>query len=263
LATEKTTALVLRTTDFSETSRVVVLWTRDFGKVRALAKGGRRLRSAFEVALDLLNLCDIVLIRKASDALDLLTEARLRERFVHLRSHLQAYYAACLMAEILSICAQENDPHPQWFEETISALRQLSGEAVYPTLLQWEVRALREVGLQPVLDRCVLCKQPMLAASGGASLTWSALAGGVVCSHCHVAARGRRQVSAHLIGQLQKLACSSTELPDPATCLDLLDLLHDYWMQQLGVPLRLAIYFQPIRRDAGKPEGGHGYNSPS
>ena len=66
---EKATALVLRTTDFRETSRVVILWTREFGKVHALAKGGRRLRSQFEFALDLLNLCDIVLIRKTSEGL--------------------------------------------------------------------------------------------------------------------------------------------------------------------------------------------------
>ena len=37
---EKATALVLRTTDWSETSRIATLWTREFGKVRALAKGG-------------------------------------------------------------------------------------------------------------------------------------------------------------------------------------------------------------------------------
>ena len=50
----KRTALVLRTTDWSETSRIATLWTREFGKVRVLAKGGRRLKSNFENALDLL-----------------------------------------------------------------------------------------------------------------------------------------------------------------------------------------------------------------
>ena len=44
MATEKVQALVLRTTDWSETSRIATLWTRELGKVRALAKGGRRLK---------------------------------------------------------------------------------------------------------------------------------------------------------------------------------------------------------------------------
>ena len=75
MSAEKATALVLRTTDWSETSRIATLWTREFGRVRALAKGGRRLKSNFETALDLLTLCSIVFLRKSSGSLDLLTEA--------------------------------------------------------------------------------------------------------------------------------------------------------------------------------------------
>ena len=51
---EKTEAVVIRHVDFSETSKVVTLFTRDFGKISALAQGARRLRGPFEAALDLL-----------------------------------------------------------------------------------------------------------------------------------------------------------------------------------------------------------------
>src|SRR6266568_1673533 len=85
MAAEKAQALVVRTTDWSETSRIATLWTKELGKVRVLAKGGRRLKSNFESALDLLTVCDIVLLRKTSGSLDLLTEARVRERFGPLR----------------------------------------------------------------------------------------------------------------------------------------------------------------------------------
>ncbi len=37
---ERATALVIRATDFSETSRVVTLWTKEFGKVRAPSPRG-------------------------------------------------------------------------------------------------------------------------------------------------------------------------------------------------------------------------------
>ena len=42
---EKAVGLVVRTTDWSETSRIATIWTRELGKVRVLAKGGRRLKS--------------------------------------------------------------------------------------------------------------------------------------------------------------------------------------------------------------------------
>src|SRR5215472_18675964 len=99
---EKATGLVVRTTDWSETSRIATIWTREFGKVRVLAKGGRRLKSNFEVALDLLTVCRIVLLRKSSGSLDLLTEAQVAERFPALRTNLPALYAAYYLAELLA-----------------------------------------------------------------------------------------------------------------------------------------------------------------
>src|ERR671934_583625 len=99
---EKALGLVVRTHDWSETSRIAVLFTRELGKVRVLAKGGRRLKSNFEVALDLLTVCSIVLLRKSSGSLDLLTEARVVQRFGRLRRDLPALYAAYYIAELLS-----------------------------------------------------------------------------------------------------------------------------------------------------------------
>ena len=81
MSSEKATAIVLRVVEFSETSSIVTLFTREFGKVRGLAKGARRPKGPFESALDLLALCRIVFLRKSSDALDLLTEAKLERRF--------------------------------------------------------------------------------------------------------------------------------------------------------------------------------------
>src|SRR4051812_37983510 len=106
---EKATALVIRNTDWSETSRISTLWTRELGKVRCLAKGGRRLKSNFESALDLLSVCGIVLLRKTSGSLDLLTEAQVQERFPKLRGDLGALYAAYYVAELLGDWTEDYD----------------------------------------------------------------------------------------------------------------------------------------------------------
>src|SRR5262245_9287486 len=127
---EKASGLVIRFTDFSETSRIVTLWTREFGKVRALAKGGRRPKSNFESALDLLTVCSIVLLRKTSagtgsGALDLLTEARVAERFGALRRDLQALYAGYYVAELLGEGTEDGDPHPALYDAAVETLRAL------------------------------------------------------------------------------------------------------------------------------------------
>src|SRR2546426_3281633 len=162
MAAEKAQALVLRTTDWSESSRIATLWTREFGKVRVLAKGGRRLKSNFENALDLLTLCRIVFLRKSSTSLDLLTEAQVVERFPRLRSDLPALYAAYYIAELLSDWTEDYDPHPGLFDEALATLRSLgqppAGTALPalgagpptppsgPRLARFELVLLRELG---------------------------------------------------------------------------------------------------------------------
>lgn len=193
MSLEKATGLVVRTSDWSETSRIATLWTRELGKVRALAKGGRRLKSNFENALDLLTVCDIVLIRKSSSSLDLLTEARVRERFPQVRQDLHALYAGYYLAELLGDWTEDYDPHPNLYDEALTTLRALGQPGVLtgPRLAHFELVLLRELGYAPALDRCADCAGPLpevgLAFSG---------TGGALCPACQGGHRDRRPLSA-------------------------------------------------------------------
>jgi DNA repair protein RecO (recombination protein O) len=199
--TEKLTALVLRTTDWSESSRIATLWTRERGKVRGLAKGGRRPKSAFENALDLLTVCSIVLLRKPSGGLDLLTEARVVGRFERLGADLGALYAGYYLAELLADWTEDLDPHPALFDEALACLGEL-GEPPGETglrLMRFEMVFLREMGYSPVLDACASC-------SGGAPAAFSAAAGGVLCTPCAAAHPDRRPISPAAVAALRALA---------------------------------------------------------
>lgn len=204
MATEKARALVIRTADWSESSRIATLWTREIGKVRALAKGGRRLKSNFESALDLLTLCDIVLVRKTSGALDLLTEARVRERFAPMRRDLQALYAAYYVAELLDDWTEDHDPHPVLFDEAAATLRMLGAPGVLagPRLARFELVLLRELGYGPALEACAGCSAMIAGrvessepARRDGGLTFSAAAGGVLCPACQGRHKDRRPLS--------------------------------------------------------------------
>src|SRR5207253_605675 len=171
MSAEKATALVLRTTDWSETSRIATLWTREFGKVRVVAKGCRRLRSNFESALDLLTVCSIVFLRKSSGSLDLLPEAQVVQRFPRLRADLPALYAAYYVAELLGDWTEEYDPHPALFEEARATLGSLGqpGIRIGPRLARFELVFLRELGYGPALETCAACA----AALSGNELAFS------------------------------------------------------------------------------------------
>jgi len=191
MAAEKALALVVRGTDWSETSRIVTLFTREFGKVRALAKGGRRLKSNFDVAFDLLNVCRVVFLRKAHGGLDLLTEARAEERFPILRNDLLSLYAGYYVAELLADGTQDYDPHPDLFDAAIHTLRGLEKGSVHESVFAFELVWLRELGYSPRLDACSACGADVNPPGAG-RVIFSPQAGGVLCPRCGPDAADRR-----------------------------------------------------------------------
>ncbi|HTU19064.1 MAG TPA: DNA repair protein RecO [Gemmataceae bacterium] len=247
MSAEKATALVLRTTDWSESSRIATLWTREHGKVRVLAKGGRRLKSNFENALDLLTLCGIVFLRKSSGSLDLLTEAQVIQRFPRLRTDLAALYAAYYVAELLSDLTQEYDSHPLLFDEALDTLRELGGAdipeapATGVRLARFEMVLLRELGYSPVLDHCGGC--------GGSveetELAFSPSANGVLCRRCRGGHRDSRPLSPRTGRTLQDLAApgDAWRRPwSPETRAEIRHLLGQYVTYLLGRRPRLLSY---------------------
>ncbi len=242
MSAEKALALVLRTTDWSETSRIATLWTREFGKVRALAKGGRRLRSSFENALDLLTVCGIVFLRKSSGSLDLLTEAQVVRRFKRLRTDLPALYAGYYVAELLSDWTEEYDPHPAVFDEAVETLAVLGeqGVATGPRLARFELVLLRELGYSPVLRACAVCGGKLLS-----HLAFSPAAGGVLCGGCAAGQRDRRGLSGPALEALRALAESGDAWRQdwaPAVRTEVRRLLGQYVTHLRGRPPRLLPY---------------------
>lgn len=245
MSAEQATALVLRTVDWSESSLVLTLFTRECGKIEALAKGGKRLKGPFESALDLLAFCRIVFLRKSSDALDLLTEAKLLRRFRIPGRELAPLYAAYYVAELLGELTDQYDPHPELFDladETLAALS--AGEPVADRVLRFEVGALRSAGHLPALDACVNC-------GGEVPLTgrvaFGHLDGGVLCGKCRA---GKRQVASVTAGVLRTMAdlagpenqaWRAADI-DPQTRGELRGVLNHYLYNLLGHKPRMHRY---------------------
>jgi DNA repair protein RecO (recombination protein O) len=162
MAAEKTLAVVLQATPFGETSCVVNLLTRDLGKVRALAKGAWRPKGPFDGGLDLLSTCEVIVLRRVSGGLDLLTEACLLGRF-RIGTSLPAFQAAIGLAELTDALTADADPHPELFDAFAASIHALSAHrgpdaAVAEEWLRGELAVLRLTGHGPMLGRCAACR---------------------------------------------------------------------------------------------------------
>ena len=179
---EKTTAIVLRVVDFSETSCVVTLFTRSLGKITALAKGARRPKGPFESAIDVLAICNVVFIHKKSESMDLLTEAKLDRRFRSAGRDLQRLYSGYYIIELLRTLTDEADPHPKVFDLMMESMSKIDGEGeLAEAVFKFECGLLQELGHAPMLTRCVVCGIQKTRID---RVQFGLADGGLICKEC-------------------------------------------------------------------------------
>ncbi len=211
MSAESTTAIVLRTIEFSETSLIATLLTRDFGRLSVMAKGARRPKGPFEGSLDLLAVCRVVVIRKSSDTLNLLTEAKLQRRFRGAEKSLERLYGGYYIAEMLRLLTDDHDPHPDVYDLALRTLHQIDGTGdVGSSLAYFDLQSLRMLGHTPGTDRCTNCGGDVEMK---ARTSLSLLTGGVICEACRPRQRQTISVRRGVIEEIKRLGSPNTELP--------------------------------------------------
>ncbi len=214
-----------------------------------MAKGGRRLKSNFETALDLLTVCSIVWLRKSSGGLDLLTEAQVVERFPKLRTSLPALYAGYYVAELLSDWTQDYDPHPVLFDAARDALRDFGAEGISTALrlAAFELTLLRELGYSPVLAHCAVCGRELLDDEAG--LAFCPAVGGLACRDCQPTQRERMPIGVEarrLLWDLGQPGEPWRISPPAAAQVEIRRLLGQYVAWLMGHRPRLLPYLNQL-----------------
>ncbi|GDX95386.1 hypothetical protein LBMAG47_10500 [Planctomycetia bacterium] len=257
---DKARALVIRATPFGETSAVVTLYCREFGKLRALAKGAWRPKSSFDGGLDLLSACQVLVLRRRSDGLDLLTEACLEHRFRIGGSSL-AFLGGMHVADLLDALTADADPIPELFDAAHATLRDLSAAAaeanwIQPRLVHCELAILAAIGHGPALDRCAECAGPL---PSGSRVPFAMLAGGTLCGRCRSGKRAVVSVSAAALDALRRLAAAGFSRADHALPAPIAGevraIMNTYLAHLLGRPPRVAGRLQP-RPDRRRTDPG-------
>ena len=246
--------ICLRKVEYSETSQILLLFGRDHGLLRVIAKGAHRKTkvgaSRFGGGVDLLDVGDAVFTFDPAKELNTLTEWDLREGHLELRKSLRAVYLAQYAAELVALLFQEHDPHPALFDRLAAMLPELGTPRVEETFLNFQLDLLRESGYLPELASCAECG---FAAGDYESAYFSPNRGGVVCRNCEGAVPDRLAFDQRLLRLIQGVltlprvngvASAAQRLPrlsrhqtDPIN-----RLLADHVEHTLGRRLRLSRY---------------------
>lgn len=171
------TGVVLRTYRLGEADRIVVVFTEEHGKVRAVAKGIRKTQSKFGSRLEPASHVRL-LLHKGRD-LDIVNQAELVETPVQLRSDLDRLTQAIAVLEVVDQMSLDREPDPHRYRMLVGVLRTLEerpSPLVVPAFF-WKLLAAE--GVRPELDCCVAC-----GAEDVPLVAFDTDQGGVLCSGC-------------------------------------------------------------------------------
>lgn len=178
------TAFCLKQHAFGEADAVCVLFSREQGIVRAIAKGLRKPKSKVGGKLEPFRENDVLLA--SGRRLDVIAQVETRHAYKEVLKDFDALAAGMSANEVLLAFLPDNEPQPVVYDRYAELLDALVPGAPAETLLAaFELHLMSLLGYQPNLEACVGCDEPITIESVyGLHLEQ----GGMLCRTC--AARG-------------------------------------------------------------------------
>ncbi len=196
-------AIALRFIPWSNTSRIVLWFGRDFGRITVLARGALRPKSFLLGQADLFATSDLVFYHHGPEGLHWIRECALIQPRPGLRREWRAAAAASYLADFIARVIPSDVPQPSLFDVFTQALDALDRATDPWRVVTWfELRFLWMEGLAPRLCHCAVCAREL----GEEETYWQPSRGGAVCASCareSGAASSQPVLPAHVLSALR------------------------------------------------------------
>ncbi len=179
----RTEGLVLRGYRMSESSKVAVIYTRESGKLRLVARGARRPRSKFGASLEPMTWGTYVFYRRENRDLQTLSEGDILYPFGGIKQAYRRMAHACVVCDLLNHMTVDEDRNPLLYSVTLDTLRwmeTIEEWAIEIPLWYFQLKAASALGYRPHLSGCVRCGQRL----SGVRVRFSPFEGGALCNGC-------------------------------------------------------------------------------
>jgi DNA repair protein RecO (recombination protein O) len=178
----KTQAIVLRRINFGDSSKIATFYSEDFGKISAIIKGARSPKSKIGFLIDTTNLLQIVLYKKETRDLQIVSDVDLIKSYSRIRDDYEKFRFASAILELLTSLTLENENNKKLFDGTVKIFALLDNTKNSPKLLfiKYFLFFLKEIGYELQFNFCSICKKPLVP---GDSVSYN-YENGLLCSEC-------------------------------------------------------------------------------
>ena len=158
----ETEAIVLRTYRLGEAEKIVSLFTRQMGRLRAVARGAQRTKSRFGGSLEPLSYVRAEIFERENRDLLRLNSVELIESFFSMQADFRVQLAAQFLTEVAERLLPEREVNERSFRLLLAVLRALktSGEVTRP-LLYFDYWMVRLGGFLPNFEACASCARSL------------------------------------------------------------------------------------------------------
>jgi DNA repair protein RecO (recombination protein O) len=180
-----TNAIVIRSHHYGESDKIVTFFTKDFGKLKGIAKGARRSKKRFQNALDLFSHLRLIFFDREGMGLIRAENCDILHTFPKIREDLKKIFYGNYYLELVNEMSGERESNADAFDLLLSFLLALeTKETQEEQLRMFEVRMLSLFGYRPNMRSCGLCSKDWDDFKEVFSVFFSIEKGILVCGQC-------------------------------------------------------------------------------
>jgi DNA repair protein RecO (recombination protein O) len=196
--------IVLQHTDFGEADRLLTIYTRELGKIRAIVKGVRKPRSRKAGHIEPFTRTALLLARGRN--LFILTQAEAIDLYSHIKEDLVLLGYGSYIIELLSSFTFDGEENQSLYRLVKNALHRIDrGDDPNLVTHYYEIRLLDIVGYRPKLFNCAQCTNEIKAEDQ----YFSSTQGGILCPRCGSRSPESRPISMDALRYLRHFQRSS------------------------------------------------------
>ncbi|MFH1623997.1 MAG: DNA repair protein RecO [Pseudomonadota bacterium] len=178
----RTEAVVIRSMDFSESDKIVTFFTRDFGKLRGIAKGAKRSKKRFGNTLDLFSRISLLFFEKENLELARVNNCNIIETYMEIYKDIEKIAYGSYFIELVYELVGEKEKNNGIFDLLVDSLSLINCHDLGEEIARiFEIRLLSLLGYQPQLAWCLMCGRRL---SNREMFWFSPVKGGILCHRC-------------------------------------------------------------------------------
>ncbi len=203
---------ILRRKNFSENDTLVVVFSKNYGKLQLLAKGSRKFKSKFLGHLEPFSL--IKFEAASGKSFDILTSVEIEESYLRLKSDLVNLPSLSYLFEVTELLTSDHQKNESIFNLMEIVLNSPCWQNNQDELLAFYLFNLLGLsGFLPEIDVCSKCHS--MGSFNHFSFYW----GGLICQNCSTASEYKK-VDIELLNNLRKIKQESLKIIDKGCYLE-------------------------------------------